>query len=98
MGLKGDNMDIKDIRDVFEERSEQGYMDRQGQIPIDGLYHGKIVDVLVTMKSGNIITIFCGEENVTLDATNTHPNRDIGIGNTLIEPMKDIVDIKISWR
>ena len=28
-------MQIEEIRDVFEERSEQAYMDRKGQIPIN---------------------------------------------------------------
>lgn len=90
-------MKIEEIREIFEEKSEQAYMDRKGQIPIAGLYDARIVDVIVTMKSGCKITIFCGDET-TIDCTNSHPNTYVGIGDTLIEPMKDIKEIKISWR
>lgn len=90
-------MQIEEIRNIFEEKSEQAYMDRQGQIPINGLYHASIVDVIVTMESGCKITIFCGED-ATIDCTNSHPNAEIGIDDTLIEPMKDIKAIEINWR
>ena len=90
-------MEINQIRDIFEFNSEQAYMDRDGQIPVAGLYHTDIVDVIVTMKSGCKITIYCGEDT-TIDCTNSHPNAEIGIDDTLIEPIKDIEAIEINWR
>lgn len=91
-------MNIEEIRTKFEEKGEQAYADRKGQIPVSGLYDARILDVLVTMENGSTITIFCGDGFTIIDCTNTHENSYIGIGDTLIEPMKDIKDIKIKWR
>ena len=90
-------MNIKDIREIFEEKADQAYIDREGQIPNVGQYIGSIVDIIITMKSGCKITIFCGADAI-IDCTNSHPNSYIGIDDTLIEPMKDIVDIQVQWR
>ena len=90
-------MNIEQIRELFEERAEQAYMDREGQIPIPGQYIGSVVDIIITMESGCQITIFCSE-NTIIDCSNSHPNNYIGIDNTLIEPIKDIKDIQVNWR
>lgn len=90
-------MEINEIRDIFEIGSEQVYMDREEQIPVAGLYHASIVDIIITMESGCKITVLCGEDT-TIDCTNSHPNAEIGIDSTLIEPMKDIKTIEINWR
>lgn len=66
-------MDIKEIRELFEEKAEQVYMDRKGEIPIPNQYVGGIIDVIITMKCGCKITIFCGEDT-KIDCTNSHPN------------------------
>jgi len=90
-------MDIEEIRKMFAEKSEQGYMDKEKTVPIE-VYRAKLLDIIVTMKNDSKITILCGEKEEFIDLTNENPNRYVGFGSTLISPMKDIKNIELNWR
>ena len=89
-------MKIEEIREIFKN-SKQVCIDKNGQCPVDGLYYGDMFDIIITMKNNIKISILC-DETIIIDCSRSHPNAEIGIDNTLIEPIKEIEKIEINWR
>lgn len=89
-------MKIEEIREIFKKEGKQGYADKENTIPIY-TYHCRVVDVIVHMDNCKI-TILCGEDDIMVDCNSSHENSLIDIDGTLIEPIKNIKDIEVSWR
>ena len=56
-----------------------------------------LLEVNVIMKNNHKITILCGEEE-HIDCSATSTGGYLGIGDTLIKPIKDIEEIHLKMR
>ena len=90
-------MKPEEIIDIFKEKGTQCTMYRDDPTSlVYGLYECKILEILVTLKCGTELTIFCGESTV-IDISKNE-DEYAGFGSTLVSPMKDIECIEVKWR
>lgn len=87
-------MNQEEIIELFKDKGTQCtmYKDKPDSL-VYGLYNCRLLEVLVTLDIGTVITVLCREETV-VDVTSNY----LGIGSTLISPIGDIVKIDIKWR
>lgn len=95
--VDGDNMNRQQIIQLFNgEHTKQCTMLKDDPTtPIDVYETNKLLEITVKMTNEHEITVFYGTETEYIDITSENY---LGLGNTLIEPLKDIKEINIKWR
>lgn len=90
-------MTKEDLIKLFDnEYTTQGTMfNDDPESLIDSYETDKLLEINVQMTYGHEITIFYDERKIYIDLCS---GNHIGLGNTLISPIKDIKSIEVKWR
>lgn len=93
-------MNQEELIKIFDnEKTKQGYMFPNDPDSLINVWEtDKLLEITVYMKDGHRIVIFYGDKTEYIDISNSSEDSYIGLGNTLVSPIKDIESIDVQWR